>query len=608
MLVASLEEYEAALSYLNARPDDRITCDTETNNKDWRRAKVCGVPVHRGDQSFYFPFRHGEGPNLPLPLLHRLFAEVIRPDRLQTWHHYSYDGKVLAGEGIPLATPEALEDTILAALIMNENEDTFKLEELTAKYIDKDAGTEETALINYICQRFGGSRKDVKGRLWRCPSRVVAPYGEQDVWSTHRLREFYDAPLKRWNVFDVWRETCEYQITVIGMELRGITIDMKALTRLKEEAEFEYAYAMKEIEDLAGYPLNPNSPKQVSAWMKIRKTDKQTLKQLGDDPRASLIIRARQWAKADSTYYAPYREYVGRDGILRCNLHLTTPGTRTPGAHDKRNGTISGRLSSSDPNLQQIPRESDTYKVKEVFVARPGHALIELDYSQAELRIAAFYSQDGKLASILLSGGDMHGIVSQELNITRGIAKNVNFSAWYGIGAETFSRNYYVPLAQSKIYLANYHRMFPGIKRLQNVMIGRARRHGYIRIFNGRLRHYDDGEFAPVFTAPNNIIQGSVGGIMQRAGNRIRREVPEANLTMQIHDAYWLEPTIEDAPHVLNACRRIMQEQEWIAFPMIVDAKQGGCIGRAKSLPRSPEGIPQAALDMITDWKGCGFV
>ena len=609
MLVTTLGQFEEAVSYLNARPDDRITCDTETTGKDWRGNKICGVPLHRGDRSFYFAFRHKEGPNLPLPLLKRLFAEVIRPDRPQTWHHYSYDGKVAAHhDGIPLVPPSALRDTLLGALVMNENEESFKLEDLTAKYVNKDAAAEETELVELICQRFGGSKKEAKGKLWMLPAEMVAPYGERDVWSTSGLDDFYSPHLETWKLTEPWRELCEYQIYVMEMELRGVLIDRETHQRLKLEAEVRAQELLARLKELAGYPINPNSPPQVRAWLKVKSSNKQTLSRLGEDERVELIQEARQWLKAGNTYYEPYSHFCDPEGVLRCNLHLTSPGVKYRNKSDSRNGTISGRMSSSKPNLQQIPRESDTYKVKELFVARPGHVLIELDYSQAELRIAAHYSRDERLTEILLSGGDMHGIVSTEMDVPRSIAKNMNFSAWYGIGYRTFARNYYLPESKAKDYLTRYHRMFPGIRRLSNAMTARAEKQGFIRLFHGRIRRYNCEE-APTYTASNNLIQGSVAGMMQRAGIRIRKEVPGANLLLQVHDAYWLEPRIEDAPRVLRDARRIMQDQPWCTMPMLVDAKMSRTsLGAAEKVPRTPLGVPVEALSRtIAWWEKNGF-
>lgn len=609
MLIDTEAKYFEAKAYIQQH--DSLCVDRETNGVDWRVKKTCGVCLQVGDPNdprggFYFPFRHNEGPNLPLGYLEDLHQTVLIPTRPQVYHHSSFDIKVGAfHDGYQPPADGNNFDTIIAALLLNENEDTFKLEELAQKYVDKNAGSCDEQLSEYLYMRFGGAKREVKQHLWRAPAYVVEPYGVQDVLSTRRLANFYERHLKNWHIEELHKSVCDFQTDLCRIEMRGVLLDVAALPALEDHAQSELRKIMQRIRELAGYRLNPNSSDQVKTWLETDdSTDKKHLKAMldadGEDERPQLVLDARGWGKVSSTYYRPYAAFADSEGVLRANLHITTPGRKTKGAWDKRNGTVAGRLSSSNPNLQQIPRESDTYRVKQLFIARPGYLLAELDYSQAELRAAAYYSQDTWLTRKILAGVDLHTAVAKEFDIPRPIAKNINFSIWYGIGFKKFSLTYGVPENESRVYLARYHVNCPGVRRLGNACEARAKAHGYLRLYTSRMRHFNCPE-AKTYSASNNLIQGTIAEVMRLSMMEIMRRLPEARIVIQVHDSIWLELREEDAIELVHECRGIMQNVQEIKLPMIVDAKIGPSLGSAESLPRSRYGIPPAHLIGCTD-------
>ena len=599
MLINTPALYYDAKAYIQEQTAP-LTVDRETNGLDWRVHKTCGACLLAGDHSYYFAFRHAEGLNLPLDLLADFHATILRPDRPQTYHHSSYDLKIGAfQDGQQLPADGCNFDTIIAAMLLNENDESMGLKELCAKYIDGSAADASHQLDDYLHTRFGGSKYKTKQHLWKVPADIVAPYGEQDVILTRRLREFQEKHLTNWRLADLHRSVCDFQTDLCRIEMRGIQLDAKSLPALEAHAIERERECLARMKELAGWRVNPNSSAQVKLWLDLDgSADKKALKAMGTDERAQLILDARSWGKVTSTYYKPYAALADRHGVLRGNLHLTTPGRLSARYGEaKRNGTIAGRLSASDPNLHQVPRESDTYRVKELFIARPGKLLAELDYSQAELRVAAHYSRDEWLTARILEGVDLHTAVSTQFNIPRPIAKNINFSVWYLIGAATFSKQYNVPLDESKVYLARYHKQCPGVRRLGGACEALAKGRGYIELFTGRLRHFNCPEAEP-YTASNNLIQGTVAEIMRRAMMRIEREEPSVAILMQVHDSIWIE--VADTPAglaTLARCRAIMQDVPEISLPMIVDAKIGRSLGTAKALPRSSEGCPVAALE-----------
>ena len=600
MLVTTVEEYERAVSHLN-QDGSPIAWDLETTGTDWRGNHLCGVGLHGLGKSFYLAFRHREGPNLPEKLIQDLWERVLHPERKQILFHGSYDLKVARHhDGYELPEPGNYFDALLQALLMNENEDSFKMEDLCRRYTNKNAGNQEERLLEYLSDRFGGSIRDAKGHLWKAPAKVVGPYGEQDVWNTRELHDFYLPHLKTWKLEQAYEEICEFQVEVARTELRGVLIDKENVPNLKLEAEINSRDLLRKIQEAAGYQINPNSSDQVCDWLKVKSSNRATLSRLKDCEEAEWVMEYRKWRKAISTYYQPYLAFMDDEGIMRCNLHLTSPGVKTKGRWNSRNGTISGRLSSSKPNLQQIPRGSESYRVKELFMARPGYALVELDYSQAELRVAAHYSKDERLNQLLRAGEDMHTTVATEMDVPRPIAKNMNFSAWYGIGYPTFARNYYLPEDEARDYLSRYHKMFRGIKRLYNACDTKAQHQGFIRLYTGRIRRYNCVE-SPTYKASNNLIQGTVAQMLQRAFTRCAKEVPECPIVLTVHDSIWFEVPLDGRDFYVAKLRAIMQDQPVFSLPMVVDAKAGLGFKSAVDLPRDTCGIPAAALAGVTD-------
>ena len=179
MLITTLGDFEHAVSYLN-EDDSPIAWDLETTGKDWRGNYLVGVGLHARDKSFYMSFRHREGPNLPENLIPQLWERVLHPRRRQIFFHGSYDLKVAAHhDGYELPEWGNFEDAILAALLMNENEDSFKMEALAELYVNQAAAVQEEKLIDYLEDRFGGSRRDARPAPW---ATSTATTGRTCAW------------------------------------------------------------------------------------------------------------------------------------------------------------------------------------------------------------------------------------------------------------------------------------------------------------------------------------------------------------------------------------------------------------------------------------------
>lgn len=562
--------YEQSIAALTQGGE--IVCDTETTGLDWRnKDRVCGVCLLAGEKSFYFPFRHEEGANLPERKLPDLVSRILPPDRHSVWYHYSFDYKMLFKEG--MSEPHTIDDSLLGAHVLNENEPSFKMENICTKYIDPDAYKEEEMLVDKLIERFGGSRKAAKGNLWRMPATDVWEYGEQDVWSTRKLRDWQRPHFKEWKLEEVYRGVMEYQLAIAASQQRGMQLNIDRVHRFMEEADGEADKRKAIIAKAAGYEANPNSSKQMQALFEVGSTAKDVMQMMAGSGNslAQTLLEFRVFSKASGTYYRPFLESRSLDDVLRPNINTI--------------GTISGRPSCTKPNLLSIPRDVKKYPIKRVFVARPGMLYLEMDYSQAEMRIATHYAQDRRMTELLMAGADLHQAVADEQDMPRDVAKRLNFSVIYGIGARTFSKTYKIPYAKSKGYLSKYHLMFPGFRRLYNNADQKAQEQGYIRHFTGRTRRFNC-QRAPTHKASSNLVQGAVAEMMRLATCRLRREKPHFHQLLSVYDSFLFEIPENVTIGEINEVRAIMEDQPWCSIPMKVDVKLGPNWGEMKDVPR----------------------
>lgn len=603
MLIETESKAREVISFL--RTCDAIVMDTETNGLDWHRDHLVGVAMRAKGQSFYFPFRHGEGYNLPLPYLADVMG-VLNDCPLQTGYHYRFDIHMARKDGLRL--PQRIEDPMLWAHMANENEPSFKLESLGAKYLKIDAETPERELLAKLEAKFGKPKRGgkPKSNLWRLPASDVAPYACQDVETTEMLREFYRRELAKWYP-TLMDRICEFQLVLIDIERRGMRLDFAKLDELEAMAApkaEEYAALIQEAAradmGIPDFPANPRSHPQMGAWLKSRlgipDTAKKTL-QLVDDPRGNMLLQHRLYDKLVGTFIRPYRA-MAVEGRLHAQLQICTPGNRGSSGDDGVGGTISGRLSSKKPNLQQVPSV-----VRAAFIADEGHELAELDYSQAELRVAAHYwweqFGDRSLANVLLAGEDMHQTAANAAGITRKAAKNRNFAIQYGAGAAKLALMTGSTEAAEKRYIATFNRTFPGRAKFMHATTAQAKRRGYVRMWNGRTRRFNCQQ-AKEKDAANNIIQGGVGQLLMEAMIECNKRVPEAKQIMTVHDCIVFQIPL-GRRDLIDDLREIMQTAPWCRLPMIVDAKVGPRWGEMEELPRTRRGISPEVLAYTTD-------
>lgn len=566
MLIDTKEDFRTYLDLLTLQPE--VAIDTETTGLwPFKGDELIGVSVYTPETgAAYFPFRHAVGRNLPVRELRQL-RKVVDPKR-QIGFNYKFDLEFLALEGWT-PTESDIEDVMLAAHLMNENEPQgFHLKGLSDKYLGSNSSEEEKELTALLRERGLG-----KGDMRHLEPGLVAPYAAKDAELTFRLRDFYLPHLREWELYDLWQEVNRYMLLTLKMETFGVKVDTRLIRRQMKEAVGHLATAQAELEKLAGYPINANSPKQVQAFMGMTSCTADILERIMENghPKAEAaqaILHCRGWAKLVGSYHEPYLQLIDDEDVLHPSFKL--------------HGTVSGRLSCTNPNLQAVAKTNDVFKVRDLFIARPGYTLVSADYNQAEMRLASHYAHEENMAALLRAGADIHSATADKLGIPRDAAKRINFGVIYGLGARGLSETLHISQAQAAEYLRLYHQEYPGFRVLYRKAETTGENRGYIRLFTGRVRRYNSTT-SPSHKAMSNLIQGGVAEMMRLALQRLDRELADtgARILLQIHDDIIFEVPKDELKAVLPRIKGVMEDQPF-SVPMPVDVKYGHRWGKMR--------------------------
>lgn len=431
MLVDTVEALDLVKPKLLSCTDPCV--DTETTglsifgSASRARDKVIGISIDVGSEAYYFPFRHLLGTNLPMECMEFFQKYLSDPHRTFGGWNYGYDLHMMAFDGIEIA--QNFEDAMLAVHLLNENEPNFRLKDTSDRYSIGDGSLQESILEDKVyeeCQRLGiecsrspRAANNTKSMMYVLPPEDVEPYACDDVRLTRQWLEICREALKANGLYDIWKQVNYYSYIVTIMEHRGMQIDPNIIHKYQQEAEDNAAVALGKLHEAAGFELNPNSSKKVCAFLGVQSSAAERLQELVDAGgegayKAKLVQEARGWLSVDSRYYTPYLQSMDENNVLHCSLNLI--------------GTYTGRLSCSNPNLQAVAKQTEVFKVKDVFVARPGYTMIQADYKQAEMRLVTHYTKDPVMKELIESDADLHTATAERLGIPRQAAKRLNFS------------------------------------------------------------------------------------------------------------------------------------------------------------------------------------
>jgi len=382
------------------------------------------------------------------------------------------------------------------------------------------------------------------------------------------------------------------------MEQNGVLIDVFALAQQSEELGRKMALLEREAHTLAGQPFNLNSPKQLADILFVKQglpilkrtptkapsTDEEVLEKLAlDFPLPQKILDYRTFAKLKNTYTDKLPGMVN-------------PSTGRVHTHFSQTVAVTGRLSSSDPNLQNIPvRTAEGRRIRQAFIAPPGQVLVSADYSQIELRIMAHLSHDPRLLEAFTRGEDVHRITAAEIvgipveavsNDQRRAAKTINFGLIYGMSAHGLARTLGIERSAAQAYMDRYFARYPGVARYMEETRQAARERGYVdTVFGHRIMTPDiqsphaSRRQAAERAAINAPMQGTAADIIKMAMVAVQdwldAEQAASRLILQVHDELVLEVPDAELPHVRTELPRLMTGVATLSVPLLVDVGVG---------------------------------
>ncbi|MCS7350882.1 MAG: DNA polymerase I [Anaerolineae bacterium] len=581
----------------------RFALDVETDALAPMSAALVGLSfaVEEG-RGYYVPVGHRDGsPQLPLPhVLEALRPILSDPRRPKVGHHAKFDLLVLARYGVEV---EGLAfDTMVAEWVLNPAAYGLSLKHLAWLRLGVEMTTIEQLIGKGKGQR---SFADV-------PISAAAPYAAADADLTLRIARVQEEELRRQGLWDLFTEIEIPLIPVLmRMELAGILIDVPLLQQMSKELERRIQILAQEIYRWVGYAFNLDSPRQLSDALfgKLQlptvdvprtgtgmySTSSEVLEGLrGAHPVIDLILEYRQLAKLKSTYV---------DALPRL-IHPAT-GRIHPIYH--QTGTVTGRISASDPNIQNIPTRTELGKqIRRAFIAPPGFVLLSADYSQIELRILAHITKDPGLIAAFQAGEDIHrataakafGIpLDRVTDEQRNFAKRINYGLIYGMSAHGLAQQLGISRREADRFIQQYFAAFPQVKAYIEAIKEQAARQGYVETLLGRRRYFPELMPAGPGQTPRRLpeavrrkaereainapIQGSAADLIKRAMIRIDRALRErglhARMIMQVHDELVFEVFEEEVEEVRALVEERMRNAYPLAVPLEVEIHVGPC-------------------------------
>ena len=587
---AALAELAEKLSEAKA-----FAFDTETTDTDPMRAKLVGLALAcQPGEAYYIPIGHDTGdPQLPLEELRRTVGPVLADADLDKYaHHAKYDMEVLQRAGIEVSG--LAFDTMLAEWVLNPISHNLGLKNLAMARL----GIEMTPISDLI----GTGKAQLS--MANVPTKEVTPYAGADADMTLRLAREMMPELHDKHLWKLFKEV-EIPLThvLMQMELTGITLDTTVLAELSSTLQTRLNELEGEIYKLAGQPFNIASTEQLSDILFValglpkqglRKTKSgrystaaDVLEDLrGAHPVVDLVLEHRQLTKLKSTYIDALPQMVNPEtGRLHTSFNQT--------------GTSTGRLSSSEPNLQNIPIRTEMGRqIRRAFVAQPGWQLIAADYSQIELRILAHLSGDEAMIAAFERGEDIHASTAATIygvpldQVTpemRRVAKTTNFAISYGVTGFGLSKQTNLTPEAAQQFINQYFARYPGVEAYLEGTKVKAAEDGYVETLLGRRRYFP--ELRRDSKIPRNVrqavervainapIQGSAADIIKIAMNQLYDDLEnrrlQGKILLQIHDELVLEAPKAEIDELAPLVRDVMEGAMKLRVPLEVDLKVG---------------------------------
>lgn len=573
----------------------QISFDTETTSTDQMQAELVGISLAaNNERGYYLPVGHISNSDQQLPIsevLEALRPSMQNPKIPKVGHNLKYDAVMLARNGLEVK-PLSF-DTMIAEWLTNPTSRNLGLKNLAWVRLNVQM-TEIEELIG-------------KGRNQRSMAEVsiaeAAEYAADDAVIPLQLKKQLESELAEKQAQKLFTEIEMPLVPVLAdMEMTGIKLDVDYLADMSEELSEKIASIKSKIFEAAGEEFNLNSPQQLSEALfdrlqltppnRTQKTSSGfystaagTLEAMkGDHPVVDWVLEYRELSKLKSTY------------VDALPLQVNPQTGRVHTSYNQA-GSVTGRLASSDPNLQNIPIRTELgRKVRRAFVAEHGNVLLSVDYSQVELRIVAHMSDDKTMLEAFRSGQDIHAAtaaavfevpIEEVTKEQRSRAKGVNFGLIYGMSAFGLSRYTDITLAEAENFVNAYFEQFPGVKDYLEGMKRQAAEQEYVETLLGRRRYFPglrtqsnrNIRNREEREAINSPIQGTAADIMKIAMLRVPGSLLEAGLEakmlLQVHDELVLECPESELQKTADLVSKVMQEAYPLKIPLQTDARFG---------------------------------
>ncbi len=571
-----------------------IAFDTETTSTDPMQAALVGISLAIAPgNGYYIPigYQH-DASQLPLEqVIEALHGPMTNPSIEKVGHNLKYDYIILARHGLK-ADPLTF-DTMLAEWLIDPGSHSLGLKDMAYDYLGIS--------MTHIEELIGKGKSQIS--MAEVPIERAAPYAAADAEVTLRLRPLMETRLEEHHARQLMREMEMPLVSILAMmERTGVALDVPFLEKMSSDLQQRTVEIERDIHNSVGYAFNLNSTQQLSKVLfetlhleppdRRKKTSSGhystsagVLEELrGHHQVVDLILEYRELAKLRSTY-------------LEALPRQVNPATGRVHTSYNQTGSVTGRLASSNPNLQNIPTRTDLGRqVRCGFIAKPDHLLLSVDYSQIELRIVAVMSNDEAMLNAFRNGQDIHAATASAIyNVPlqqvskeqRRHAKAINFGLIYGMSAFGLSRTTDLTLGEAEEFVKAYFQQFPGVKRYLDGIRKEAMDRGYVETMLGRRRYFPNLRT----TLDNNLrqreereainapIQGTAADILKLAMIRLPAALQAAGsnaaLLLQVHDELVLECPRSQLLETARVVQKVMEEAYPLEIPLLTEARWG---------------------------------
>ena len=599
-------EWNEPEEYPDLRKYDEIAVDLETRDPDLKskgsgsvigNGEVVGIAVAVPGRKFYFPIAHGAGPNMDKKKTLKWFKDILLSDAIKIFHNAMYDVCWIRSMGLKINGQ--IVDTMIAASLIDENRYRFDLNSLSWDYLGH--GKNENALNEEAKSR----GLDPKADMWQLPAMYVGSYAEKDAELTLELWQIFKKELVHQDIESIFQLETDLFPCLVDMKFLGVRVDVERAHKLKQQLTLQEKEFLRQIKKETGVEVQLMAARSVAkVFDKLGLTYERTAKSQApsftknfisnhEHPVVRMIAKAREVNKAHTTFIDTIvkHEHKGR-------IHADINQIRSD-----QGGTVTGRFSYSNPNLQQLPARNKDLgpMIRSIFIPEEGHTWGCFDYSQQEPRLVVHYAAlqnlygAGEVLDAYHEGdADFHSIVAEMAEIPRSQAKTINLGLFYGMGKNKLQAELGVSKDKAESLFKQYHNRVPFVKQLMDNVMSRAQDSGRIRTLLGRLCRFhlwEPNQFgihkalphdqalmehgpgikrAYTYKALNKLIQGSAADMTKKSMLELYKEGIVAHI--QIHDELCL--SIENDAQAKKIVE-IMEQAVTLEVPNKVDYEHG---------------------------------